>query len=278
MMVVHALEQELGKDDGVTVSFQNRWAEPLKGSASATIDGVRNLLAEEADAIIVVTPRQSEIDALLAIADSSRVPFVLVTPDYTAKRMVPQIRYDNANAGYLAADHLIQRGYDQITFFAPYTAWWGDERLEGVQDAIYRNGLKAEHLDAEDYDKAIYAEMNNQEDVAYREAVRLLDSARSRHGHPGWGVVAINDHAAYGFLRAASQRNMVPGVDYGIIAFDDLMMSRTYGLTTLRAPYDQMGVEAGRMVRQVLSGGNMPMELSLQSSVVARKSTLPQTR
>ncbi len=273
---LHALEVELGHEAGITVNFHNMNSEASRHDLTF-LEGIRDLIDQGADALVAVGPKADQIDEILRLADSRRVPIVLVMPDYQNKRMSPQVRYDNAHAGYLAAEHLVQRGYREITFFGPYPAPWADERLIGLREALDRAGIAGDHLEISECDHSLDTARINQEDVAFRYANELFDAHVDKANRNAWGIVAINDHAAYGLVRAAADHGLTPGVDFGLVSFDDRQRSRDIGLTSLRPPYDRIGTEAGKMVRQVFEGGAMPMEVCLQSHVVARRSSMPVT-
>jgi len=222
-----------------------------------------------------MSPPRNEIDEILALTDAIRVPTIFVTPDFVLRRMAPHIRYDNSHAGFIAADHLLQRGYRAIMFFAPYAAQWADERLNGITEAVERAVTSDCVLRVSECDPSLNTGLIDQEQVAYEYAVKLFEPAAALATEPPWGIVAVNDHAAWGLLRAANEMELTAGVDYALISFDDLPHSRDLGLTSLRPPYDQMGVEAGKMIRQALRGERMTMEVTLRSNIVARKSSMP---
>ena len=272
---LHSLELELGHEAGITVNFFNLHSSNSIHPGSSAFDAVRYLVNEGADALVVVGMSREDADPILMEANSHRVPIILALPDYALNRMTPQLRYDNANAGYLAADHLLKRGYSRLVFFSPYTAQWADERLAGIREAIRRSGMKDDILYVSECDRSLNAGKIDQENVAFRFGVKLLSEEIDVRSASDWGIVSINDHAAYGLIAAALGRILNLGQDFGLISFDDRPRARDLGITSVRPPYDRMGTEAGKMIRQVLSGAAIPMEVCLQSHVVARMSSRP---
>jgi len=244
-IVVHALERSISEEAASTVHFQNRWADDRPGETMANVDAAKRLLADGVDGVVVMFPYHEEVNEYLAFAESNRVPSVIVTPAYEIAGIVPHVRYDSANAGYVAADHLLRQGYRRLGFFAPFRSTWSDERLNGVREAVRR-------------------EYSRRASDAY---LNKIDKLRV-------GIVAANDHAALGLLQGAEQRALVAGRDFGLVGFDDIPQSREVGLTSLRPPLEAMGAEAGRVIRQVVTGVKAPAQVVLQSQIVSRKSSL----
>jgi LacI family transcriptional regulator len=87
------------------------------------------------------------------------------------------------------------------------------------------------------------------------------------------GVIAVNDHTAYGVLRAATEAGLTPGRDFGLIGFDDAPQSRVVGLTSVRPPLDALGEEAGHLVARALAGDASALQVGLRSLLVPRAST-----
>jgi LacI family transcriptional regulator len=87
------------------------------------------------------------------------------------------------------------------------------------------------------------------------------------------GIIAVNDHTAYGVLRAATEAGLTPGRDFGLIGFDDAPHSRVVGLTSVRPPLDALGEEAGHLAARALAGDASALQVGLRSLLVPRAST-----
>ena len=241
---------------------------------------VRQLAAEGVSAIVVIeiydyAGAQSEIVSAAAGLDC---PLVYVTWR-PVPYFIPHVYYDARHAGYQAAEHLIKTGYRRLVFLQPFTAQWVAERLAGVLDAARRLGLGAETV-------VTYRQSPDQQSfhpdpaASGYEAVREAMAAGivfqpARGGPERMGIIAANDHAAYGVLRAAGELGLVPGRDFGIVGFDDAPRSRLVGLTSLRPPLEALGEEAGHLLARALLGDASAMQVSLRSLLVPRASTCP---
>jgi DNA-binding LacI/PurR family transcriptional regulator len=95
-----------------------------------------------------------------------------------------------------------------------------------------------------------------------------LDPARTPRG-----ILAPSDATAYGFLRAAAEFGLSPGADFGLIGFDDGPNSRTLGLTSLRPPFEALGQEAVGVIRRLMQGETMNLQVRLHSHLLPRAST-----
>jgi len=58
------------------------------------------------------------------------------------------------------------------------------------------------------------------------------------------GVVAVNDDATFGFIRAAGEAGRRMGSDYRIIGFDDSPESQALGLSTMHPSLRQHGTRS----------------------------------
>jgi DNA-binding LacI/PurR family transcriptional regulator len=241
---------------------------------------VRQVASEGASAIVVIeiydyAGAQSEI---VSAAVGLACPLVYVTWR-PVPYFIPHVYYDARHAGYQAAEHLVKAGYRRLVFLQPFTAQWVAERLAGALDAARRLGLGAEAVVA-------YRESPDQQPfhpdpaAAGYQAVREAMAAGilfqpAMCGQEQTGIIAANDHTAYGVLRAAEEFGQVPGRDFGIIGFDDAPQSRLVGLTSLRPPLEALGEEAGHLLARALLGDASAMQVSLRSLLVPRASTCP---
>jgi DNA-binding LacI/PurR family transcriptional regulator len=116
---------------------------------------------------------------------------------------------DNRKGGFIAANHLIERGCERIAFFGDPKALEIGQRLEGCREAMQHAGLEGyltvlpAHLVAE---------------AAHPDIARFLGSTVYRPQ----GIVAASDVIAMSTLRALSEFGLaVPG-DVRVIGYDGL--------------------------------------------------------
>jgi DNA-binding LacI/PurR family transcriptional regulator len=257
--IVSALERALSEDDRYTISLQNRWTDALKLAVNADLAGTQALIDQGVDALVVVFPY--DVESVVRTARAANIPVVLVLGAQSPFAVTPQVRYDNAHAGFLIAEHLLRRGYRRLAYFAPFSASWEAIRQFGLSETDLSRYPANSDIDPASVDQCALAAV---------VADGLLPQLR-----PDDGVIAANDHAAYGLIEAAARMELQPGVSFGVAAFDDEPRSRELGLTSVRPPLELLGAEAARLVGQALQGSATSMEIVLRSAVVSRPSSAP---
>jgi LacI family transcriptional regulator len=109
-------------------------------------------------------------------------------------------------------------------------------------------------------------------DAARMEAHRLLDDGAT-------AFACASDTLASGALHALHERGMRPGVDAGVVGFDDSLGAHLTwpGLTSVRQPLEQVAVEIVELLHSLLSlrPVDQPCRM-LEPSLVVRRSTVPE--
>ena len=266
---VRAIEQAFIGDENATLVCHNRY---ITQETEVPLDQtIRELDAQRPDAMAVIFPRESNANALIDYAAARDIPLALLIDEEHHGPRVCEISFDDVSAAYDAAMHLIRRGFSQIAVYAPFPIFWADKRLAGVRQAVQAvTSLTTEPIVSK---QRSYGHPDlpgiSQEDFACHFAGEFLDRLPA-----GAGVVAVNDHCAVGLARAAADRGMQVGREYGLVSFDDIPDSRQYGVTSMRPPVNEMGYEAARVLSLALNGGTMPDKIVLRSQLVPRTSTL----
>jgi LacI family transcriptional regulator len=176
----------------------------------------------------------------------------------------PCVYSDLRMSGYIAARHLITRGYRRLIMFSPVTLEFVGLRLEGIRQAI------ADVAEPEVSLTECVLPRGSAQD-AYREGTRLGFDPLLLNGRPG--IIAANDLTAYSILEIAAARGLRAGEDFGLVGFDDWESSRAQALTTLRPPVDAIGAEAAQNVLRALRGHPVPSELCIQWQLIPRSSS-----
>ncbi|MEI6787925.1 MAG: GntR family transcriptional regulator [bacterium] len=263
--ILHACENRLAAEQGLTMHFLNLVDNGATALPEATEEALARLLDERVDAIILVGPPPVSPEFVARHA-ASRTP--IVCADFERRdHPFPQVYIDNMTAGTAAARHLLTRGYTRLLYFQPFAATWSDDRLAGVRSVLGASAADPARLRVLP-DRPKPAAIPNQRDLAYQRARELLagDDWAARTG-----VIAVNDEAAEGFARAATERGLMAGRDYGLLGFDDY--GRQRGLTSLRPPLEDLGREAAGLAVRLLRGEAPPLRIALQYRVIAKTST-----
>lgn len=278
--IVRSLEQAFVRAGGST-RFSN--LHPSPGQAPISVrDSVQSLLAQSVDAIAVVGiyERNGLIEEVFdAVQHHNDVPVAVITWD-AIDVPLPHVFYDNEAAGFQAAWHLLQSGYERLLFLEPFPAKWLEERIEGARKAVRQAGLPLGALQTYTPPSALPEwkhERENQAAGGYQSALAAIQEGALWGGTRSYlgvcGIIAPNDAVAFGVLRAASEAGKAAGPDFGLIGFDDFPESCQAGLTSLRPPLEEMGHEAARLLVCALRGERQNLQVRLRSHLLPRAST-----
>lgn len=135
-----------------------------------------------------------------------------------------------------AVAHLDGQGYRQVAFLGwPAGSPVADDRRRGWLEGLADAGLTP-----------TAAEESVQEiEQATCAADRLLGRLA-----PGAAVVCASDLLALGALRAARGRSLIPGVDLGVVGFDDSDVSEAVQLTSIRQPLREAAQAAWQLLAE----------------------------
>ncbi len=227
--------------------------------------------------MIVETP--ARVEALLKATAGLSVPMLLVTSIETPCP-VPQLFIDQRAAGYIAADHLLCAGYENITFLVPYTGErWLDDRVAGAQAAFRRAGrLESDlRLHPDSSEKCAYGQWCEMTEAERHDRVRrwtaeILDAGRDAPRGSG-AIIAPCDWESYPLLSTLEAHGRRPGRDIGVVSFDDHPNAARLGLTSLRPPLMDLGETAARIAADALYGTPMPIQTRIAEQLIPRLST-----
>ncbi|HTA00457.1 MAG TPA: LacI family DNA-binding transcriptional regulator [Streptosporangiaceae bacterium] len=203
------------------------------------------------------------------LAAVRRASIPLVAVDVTL-RGVPQTVIDDTAGGRLAAEHLLSLGHQRIGFVGDlvrrmtkssfgFTA--SEQRLAGYREALAAAGLpRCQSL----IRLGPYGAANAE--ALTTELLKLPD--------PPTAIFASSDTQAMGVLAAADRMGLrVPG-ELSVVGFDDIELAALIGLTTVRQPLEQSGVEGARRLSALLRGEQVtPLRQVLDLQVVQRNTS-----
>jgi LacI family transcriptional regulator len=176
--------------------------------------------------------------------------------------------YDQRHAGYLAANHLLERGFKDITFLAPYRANWVEDRIAGARLAVERCGL-----DNRSFTVAPLARHAQQFETDECQLSSIAVSEAMSNKQITGGIIAANDSIARQVAAQLATQGLTVGTDYAMAGFDDDIESSSQGLTSVRPPLEEMGAVAVRLAGRRLAGEVVNLNMCLRSQLVARSST-----
>jgi LacI family transcriptional regulator len=173
----------------------------------------------------------------------------------------------NGHAGMqLAVEHLAAQGYESIAYLGwPHGSPVGDDRRLGWLAGLANAGLDHDPLDEEAVEDA--------GDAAAAAGILLdrLGPTRTRSA-----ILCASDLLALGARRAVRSRGLEPGLDVGIVGFDDSDVAVALGLTSVRQPLRDAARQAWKILHTQRSE---PARTALLSpTLTIRTSTIPLPR
>lgn len=175
---------------------------------------------------------------------------------------------DNRAGGIMAAQHLIELGHKRIAFVGDLENQGFGFQSSTVRRLAYREALTEANLG---WDEGL-----EQLGVHGREAGRTLADQLLRRPDRPTAVFASSDTQAFGVMEAASAAGLRVPEDLSVIGFDDVEAARYLGLTTVRQPLLESGLEAARLVLEHITNPNCsPSRVILDLEVIVRRSTAP---
>ncbi len=170
---------------------------------------------------------------------------------------------DGEDAFVTAVNHLAQLGHRRIGFIgAPLQYQFAQERLDGYRRGINHNGLE--------WDEELLQIAEFTDDGGKAAAGILMDLP-----NPPTALVCVTDMMALGALEAVHARNLVPGQDVSIIAYDGLHFGKHSNppLTTMAQPQSHAGRRLGDMLLAIIDGADPSKFQELQRANLVRRKT-----
>jgi LacI family transcriptional regulator len=236
----------------------------FSGAADDPIDGYDELLrATAVDAFVITDTYAGTAETeLLRGVGAPFVTFGRPWDDPAATH--PWVDVDGARGATLATEHLLAAGHERVAWLGwEEDSRIGEDRRSGWDRAMAEAGLDTAGLGVRTTDNV---------DAARMEAHKLLDERAAT------GFACASDTLAIGVLHALHERGLRPGVDVGVVGFDDSLGAHVSwpGLTSVRQPLEQVAVEIVALLHDLLS--LKPVEQlgrMLEPTLVVRRSTVP---
>lgn len=214
------------------------------------------------DGLIVLLPLH--YDRYARQLAEKQFPFVLL--DHAGSRLANSVIAQNRAGAREAVEHLAGLGHQRVAVITGDLAVTaGLDRLTGYRDAVKEFGL--------DDDPALVVTGDFLETGGYAGMRRLLDLDR-----PPSAVFASSDTAAFGAMRAVSERGLTVPADVSVVGFDDVpeAVISAPPLTTLRQPMREMGHRAVQLLLDTIEApGRAVSHAEFAVELVVRESTAP---
>ncbi|HET8987477.1 MAG TPA: substrate-binding domain-containing protein [Humibacillus sp.] len=189
-----------------------------------------------------------------------RVPFVSFGRVWDQPELTRWVDVDGAAGVLQAVRHLTEAGYSRIGWLGwPAGSNVGDDRRRGWAEGLRELGL----------DDAPAEESVQDLDEATEAADSLVTHLLAQ-GSGDVAVVCASDVLALGVLRAVRHHDLVPGVDVGVVGFDDTEVAAAMQLTSVRQPV----AEAARTAWNLLLDPRVEGPVLLEPGLTVRASSL----
>ena len=177
------------------------------------------------------------------------------------------VSIDNKQGGYMATRHLLSCGYRRIgLIMAKADSVPALQRAEGFRAAHQEAGIDVEEqLVMELGDEAFHGYT---EEAGYGAMQKLL----ALENRPE-AVFAVSDIQALGAKRAIEDHGLEIAKDIGLLGFDDIMISRYVGLTTLRQPMFEMGQVAVDLLLRRVACADTPVSHTVFSPELVKRNS-----
>jgi LacI family transcriptional regulator len=233
----------------------------LRGHYDASIV-FRWIQERRVDGLIIAKSQKRE-RSLLQAAVEAAIPTVTVAPDEVVNH-VHVIRFQNAAAGAVVADHLMNLGHRKVAFAGgPEHSIDSKNRLKGLRDRLKEHGVNL-----------------NPKDISFcrsYEAEAGMEFARSLLARPLTitALVMGNDALALGVMRVAQQRGVHIPHELSIVGFDNVPEGALVwpGLTTVAQPTSEMGRAACRTLFEAIEAPKSFVTIEYPMELVIREST-----
>lgn len=174
------------------------------------------------------------------------------------------VECDNYQGGYLATQHLVERGCKRLLHFGgvadhPMPA---DERFRAFEDVCKRYGVEYYCVNPEE---GAYSEM-----TYYESIVRMMEE------HPGVdGVFASSDVIAAQVLKVCREKGIKVPEELKVVGFDDVSIAElcSPSITTIRQPIREMAESAVSLMVQAVAGEMVPARSLFPVSLIIRETT-----
>lgn len=202
----------------------------------------RKLLARRLDGLIIA-PVGNDSGGLSTIIERTNVPIVAIDR-VLPELQIPSVSLDNAHAGRLAAEHLIEAGHRRIGCLrGSYESYSDGERLAGIQEALADSGLERASL--------LVAGKGSSHTASLDGARELLDRE-----DPPTALVTLSGQGILAVLEMAAKLDLSIPEQLSVIAFDEQPWSPFMNppLTTVSQPVAEMASEAVAYLNERLKG------------------------
>lgn len=220
------------------------------------------LVEKQADGIIL--DAIGDFHERFSIVKRSRTPFLVI--GRAIKNLKTSIvTIDNFRGGYMATDHLLQKGLTKIAFLFGFL-----ESKSAINDRFlgYKQALEDNRIE---YDKRLVVYSDRTVEGGSQATEKLLSRSI-----PFEGVFASNDIMAMGCIDRLFHAGLRVPEDVRVVGYDDIPFASIFrpSLTTIHSPLVALGENAFELIHGIITRGQDQYESRLLvPELVVREST-----
>ena len=219
------------------------------------------LLSKYNDGIILMAPTLDKVGYENIIQKISSFPLVSIAP--VEGNIVPTITFDSYEGGRLAAELLVNSGYQNFgVITGPSEKLEANLRRNGFQDFLRKNNYKID--------------WEYQGDYSFNSGEKAFDTVNDLiKCH--LGIFSSNDQMALGFLHSASEKGFQVPRDFGIIGYDNTPCSEVFypKLSTIETDLDLLAKNTLDFITQKIKSSEIgpinPTTTLLPVELIKRK-------
>lgn len=175
------------------------------------------------------------------------------------------VNVDDFESSKQITEHLIEHGYTSFAHLSgPEGVPMALKRKNGFIEALKQNEIQ--------YDENLVKVSGFNENGGYKVMNELLDLPVDEWPR---AVVAVNDPAAFGAIKAIEEKGLTIPNDIAIVGFSDDVRSELIScpLTTVRQPAYQIGKRAAEKLIKMIDTNEEPIEnIVLKNEIIIRES------
>ncbi len=233
-------------------------------NASREQDAIQTLVSKQVDGILISTAQTvRDFDFYTHVMEMG---LPLVFYDRCVKGIGAScVSIDDEDSAALITEHLLMHGHEPIAHLSgPQTVLIGNSRLQGFRKA-HAKFNKEVH-------EELIVESGFHEEGGYEAMNMILDKFQAR---PPRAVVAVNDPAAFGAMKAIQDRGLRIPEDIAIAGFSDDIRAELMRtpLTTIRQNAYEVGKRAAKKLLDLVMEKTTTVEdIVVKGELVIRKS------
>lgn len=175
------------------------------------------------------------------------IPFVLIN-GYFDYFKTSTVRNDDVKAGYMATEHLINKGHENILLITKIDDMQGYNRLKGYLGALQAHGIEVKDKYILEYTTETLGE--------------LFEDFRNLSFDDITAIVSYNDELSYELIQELEEMNLKIPENISLVSHDDIIVNHEYKkkITSISHPKEQLGVKAAEQIINVFDNGYSEFE------------------